>query len=91
MLTKVTPWILLILTLIGGAISLQLLGLLDYTSRFPRILYSAFLGSRGNRFHDRSTPRERDEFIQRWQTRLAFFFIVGTIFLADQTYKAFLN
>jgi hypothetical protein len=91
MLTKVAPWILLVLTLIGGVISLQLLGLLNYTSRFPRILYSALLGSRGNRFHDRSTPKQRDEFIQRWQTRLAFFFIVGTIFFANQTYRAFLN
>jgi len=91
MLTIVAPWILLVLTLIGCAISLQLLGLLNYTSRFPRILYSALLGRRGNRFHDRSTPKERDEFIQRWQIRLAFFFIVGTIFFANQTYRAFLN
>jgi hypothetical protein len=91
MSTNVTPWILLVLTLISGVISLQLLGLMDYTSRFPRILYSALLGSRGERFHDRSTPKQRDDFIQRWQSRLAFFFLVGTIFFAELTYKAFLN
>lgn len=86
---EIAPWIFLALTLASGVMTLKVLNLMDYQSKYPRLLYSSLLGKRGERLYDRSTAKQKSTFILQHQTTLAFFSIVLTLGLAHQTYRAF--
>ncbi len=86
-----TPWILLLFTLICIYITLETLGVMDYFKEHPKAFYTLIWGERGKELHDQS-PRELKRYlIERANLKISTVCVVITFYLADATFKAFVN
>lgn len=86
-----SPWILLLFTLIGVYITLETLGIIDYFKKHPRAAFTWIWGKRGGTIYDQSPNDLKQYVINRINHKIAIFSVGVTLFLANATFKAFIN
>ena len=86
-----SPWILLLSTLISVYITLETLGVIAHFKQHPKTLFTWIWGERGKTLYDQSPNDLKQYIVDRANLKITTVCVVVTLFLANATFNAFIN
>jgi hypothetical protein len=86
-----TPWILLLFTLISAYITLETFGVLEHFKKQPKALFMWVWGERGESVFNQSPDNLKQFVLTQTTVKVGIVCVGVTIFLANATYKAFVS
>jgi hypothetical protein len=86
-----TPWLFLLLTLISAYITLETLGVLEHFKKQPKVFFMWIWGERGESVFNQSPDNLKQFVLNQTTVKIAIVCIGVTLFLANATFKAFVN